>query len=231
LSQVGHVLFHPSAENVLASASADYTIKVWDIAKASEKLELLGHTEVIQSLAWNVDGSQLVTTCKDKRLRVFDVRSKTIAQDVPGHQGIKGARAIWLGSSPQILTTGFSRTSDRQVFVWDSRKMETPLKQENIDTSSGMLMPYYDADTCMLYLAGKGDGNIRYFEWVDDEKGLYLLSEYKSSDPQRGIGFLPKRAVNFSDVEVTRAFKVTPTMVEPISFKGNLCFTFPFARL
>ena len=87
-----------------------------------------------------------------------------------------------------------------------------------------MLMPYYDADTCMLYLAGKGDGNIRYYEWVDDDKGLYLLSEYKSSDPQRGIGFLPKRAVNISDVEVTRAYKVHVNLVEPISFKGRAFF-------
>lgn len=71
----------------------------------------------------------------------------------------------------------------------------------------------------MLYLAGKGDGNIRYYEWVDDEKGLYYLTEYKSSDPQRGIGFLPKRACAINEVEVARAFKVHTGMVEPISFK------------
>jgi coronin-1B/1C/6 len=82
-----------------------------------------------------------------------------------------------------------------------------------------MLMPNYDADTGILYLAGKGDGNIRYYEWVDDETNLYYLSEYKSSDPQRGIGFLPKRAVNVSEVEVARAYKVHPTLVEPISFR------------
>jgi len=57
---------------------------------------------------------------------------------------------------------------------------------------------------------------------VDDEKGLYYLSEYKSTDPQRGIGFLPKRACNVSDVEIARAYKVHVSMVEPISFKGIL---------
>jgi coronin-1B/1C/6 len=98
---------------------------------------LLGHTEIIQALTWNYDGSSLATTCKDKRLRVFDVRSKTVAQDTMGHQGIKGARVTWLGNSPNILTTGFSKTSDRQVFIWDSRNLSNPLKQENIDTASG----------------------------------------------------------------------------------------------
>ena len=78
--KVGHVLFHPTADNVLASASADFTIKIWDVSKAAEKLELLGHSEIIQCLDWNYDGSLMVTTCKDKRLRLFDVRSKTVVQ-------------------------------------------------------------------------------------------------------------------------------------------------------
>ncbi|KAJ3058457.1 Coronin-2B [Podochytrium sp. JEL0797] len=71
----------------------------------------------------------------------------------------------------------------------------------------------------MLYVAGKGDGNIRYYEWVDDDKSLYPLTEYKSSDSLRGIGFLPKRACAFNECEVARIYKVHPTMVEPISMK------------
>lgn len=180
---------------------------------------LLGHSEIIQSICFNFDGSLISTTCKDKKLRIFDVRSNKIVQETNGHQGVKGSRVIWLGHLNKMATTGFSKSSDRQVFIWDSNSLIEPLKQENIDTASGALMPYYDDGTNMLYLAGKGDGNIRYFEWNDDEKGLYLLSEYKSSEPQRGIGFIPKRNVNVSEVEITRAFKVHVNMVEPISFK------------
>lgn len=40
------------------------------------------------------------------------------------------------------------------------------------------------------------DGNIRYFEYSNDE--FIFLSEYKSGDPQRGIAFLPKRGVAVS---------------------------------
>ncbi|KAI8920174.1 hypothetical protein PhCBS80983_g05481 [Powellomyces hirtus] len=217
--KVGHVLFHPTADNLLASASADFTVKLWDISKGQEKIELTGHTEIIQSLAWNYDGTLLATTCKDKKLRVFDVRSNKVVQEAAGHQGIKGARVAWMGNADRFCTTGFSRTSDRQVFIYDSKNLETPLKQETIDTASGMLMPHFDADTSMLYLAGKGDGNIRYYEWVDDEKGLYFLSEHKSAEPQRGISFLPKRAVAVNETEIARAYKVHPTAVEPISFK------------
>ncbi|KAI8967039.1 hypothetical protein BDF20DRAFT_348639 [Mycotypha africana] len=214
--KVGHVLFHPVAENVLASSSTDLTIKLWDIEKGVEKQEMTGHTEIIQSMAWNYNGSLMATTCRDKKLRVFDVRSNQIVQEGPGHQGIKGSRVVWLGDCDRLATTGFSRMSDRQLNLWDSTNLAKPLKSEYIDTSSGVLMPFYDTDTKMLYVAGKGDGNIRYFEYADDK--LHFLSEYKATDPQRGMGFLPKRGVNVSECEVARAYKVGATMIEPISF-------------
>ena len=124
-----------------------------------------------------------------------------------------------MGDSNRIVTTGFSKSSDRQCGIWDVSNIQTPLKMENLDTSSGIIIPYYDMDTKMLYLAGKGDGNIRYFEVTEEDPYMHYLSEYKSSEPQRGIGFMPKRFLNVTENEVCRAFKVTPTMVEPISFK------------
>ncbi|KAL2912462.1 Coronin-like protein crn1 [Polyrhizophydium stewartii] len=217
--KVGHVLFNPVADNILATSSADFLVKIWDISTGQEKMELAGHADIVQSISWNWTGNLLVTTAKDKKLRVYDVRAKSAVQEAACHQGVKGARALWMGNSANIVTTGFSRSSDRQVFIWDSANLASPLKQEQIDTASGMLIPYFDADTNMLFLAGKGDGNIRYYEWTDDDKGLFPLSEYKSSDPLRGIGFLPKRACAINEVEIARAYKVHPTLIEPISFK------------
>ncbi|KAG2236402.1 hypothetical protein BDF21DRAFT_391260 [Thamnidium elegans] len=214
--KVGHVLFHPVAENVLASASTDLTIKLWDIEKGVEKQEITGHQEIIQSLAWNYNGSLLATTCRDKKLRVFDVRSNEIIQEGPGHQGIKGSRVVWLGDTDRLATTGFSRMSDRQLNLWDSTNLSKHLKSEFLDTSSGVLMPFYDMDTKMLYLAGKGDGNIRYYEYDNDE--LYPLSEFKAIEPQRGMSFLPKRGVHVNECEIARAYKVGTTLIEPISF-------------
>ncbi|KAI9219942.1 hypothetical protein BC828DRAFT_406252 [Blastocladiella britannica] len=216
--KVGHVLFHPTADNVLASAGADFAVKLWDIEHAAEKIDLTGHGELIQSLTYSWTGDRLATTCKDKIMRVFDLRSRTAAVETPGHQGIKGSRAAWMGDLDKIVTTGFSRTSDRQIWIWDLKNPKTPLKTMDLDQSSGILMPFYDKETSMLFLAGKGDGNISYWEWDEAATDLFSLSEYKSSDAQRGIGFAPKRACNVSANEVARAYKVHPGMVEPISF-------------
>jgi WD40 repeat protein len=73
--KVGHVSFNPSAANVLASSSADFTVKLWDIEQSKDSL-VLKHSEGIQSLSWSANGALLVTTCRDKKLRVWDVRTE-----------------------------------------------------------------------------------------------------------------------------------------------------------
>ncbi|RIA98658.1 hypothetical protein C1645_749469 [Glomus cerebriforme] len=214
--KVGHVLFHPVADNVLVSSSADLTIKLWDIEKGAEKQELSGFLDFVQSMSWNWNGSLLATTCRDKKLRIFDVRSNKVVQEASSHQGVKGSRVAWLGNTERIVTTGFSKMSDRQVYIWDSAKLEKPIKTMMLDTSSGIVMPFYDEDTKILYLAGKSDGNIRYYEFENDE--LFFLSEYKSSEPQRGMAFMPKRGINVNECEIAKAYKVTSNCIEPISF-------------
>ncbi|KAG0261627.1 Coronin-like protein crn1 [Actinomortierella ambigua] len=214
--KVGQVAFNPVAENVLLSASADLTMRLWDIEKGVEKQEITGHTEIIQSVAWNYNGTLVATTCRDKKLRVFDVRANKIVQQADSHQGVKGSRVVWMGTTDRIATTGFSRMSDRQVYVWNASSLDNPVKSINLDTSSGVIMPFYDVDSNMLYLAGKGDGNIRYFEWENEE--LYTLAEFGTTTPQRGMAFMPKRALNVNECEIMRAYKVSNSLVEPISF-------------
>jgi coronin-1B/1C/6 len=78
-------------------------------------------------------------------------------------------------------------------------------------------MPFWDEGNSCLYLAGRGDGNIRYFEIENDK--FEFLSEYKSADPQRGVAFMPKRGVNMHENEIARAYKtVNDGYVEPVSF-------------
>ncbi|KKZ68128.1 hypothetical protein EMCG_06185 [[Emmonsia] crescens] len=215
--KVGHVLFNSAAENVLASSSGDYTVKIWDIESGSSKLTLK-HTDVIQSMSWSANGSMLVTTSRDKTLRFWDVRQEKPAYETAGHSGAKNSRAVWMGEHDRVATTGFSKMSDRQLALWDVRAPREPINGfKSLDSLSGVCMPFWDDGTQCLYLAGKGDGNIRYFEYENDK--FEYLSEYKSADPQRGIGFMPKRGVNMHDNEVVRALKtVNDTYIEPISF-------------
>jgi len=215
--KVGHVLFNPAAENVLASSSGDYTVKIWDLENGKPKLTLNG-SDIFTSLSWSANGSMLVTTSRDKKLRFWDVRQQKPAHEVLGHGGAKSSRVVWLGDHDRVTTTGFSRTSERQLGLWDIRSPQAPIGDfTTLDSGSGVLMPFWDDGCQVLYLAGKGDGNIRYYEYQNDK--FEALSEYRSANPQRGLAFIPKRGVNTHENEVARAFKtIDDSYIEPISF-------------
>lgn len=66
-----------------------------------------------------------------------------------------------------------------------------------------------------LYLAGKGDGNIRYYEIVDEAPYMHYLNQFLSGHPQKAVGFMPKRGLNTSICEIFRFYKLHAT--------GNIC--------
>jgi len=214
---VGTANFNPVADHILATSSNDLSVKLWDVEKGANVISVDGHTDIIHGVDWNTDGSQLATACHDKKLRIFDPRQLPIALEVLSHLGNKSSRVVWLNN--KVLTVGFSKAIDREFNIWDPRNITEPIAKLNIDTSSGGIMPFYDRDTTVLFLAGKGDGNIRYYEIVDEAPYFHYLTEFKSSTPQKGMAFLPKRCLNVNECEIARALKLHTNKVEPISFR------------
>jgi len=216
--KVGTVKFSPTANNILATTSTDYSVKIWDIEKGRDVLSVdAQHSDIIQSADWNRNGSLLATTCKDKKVRIVDPRDNKVIQESEGHQGIKGSRVIFIGD--KLFTVGFSKHNEREYFIWDPRDLKNKLSSQSVDSASGLLMPFYDEDTKILFLGGKGDGNIRYYEIVEEAPYIHFLSEFKSNTPQRGLAALPKRACNVSENEIVKLLKIGTKTLEPISFQ------------
>ena len=99
------------------------------------------------------------------------------------HLGSKASKVTFLNSD-RLLTTGFSRHSDRQYSIWNQDDVSHALLTDIIDSSSGIVFPFFDYDTNIIYLAGKGDGNIRYYEVVDEHPYVHFLSQFLSGKPQ-----------------------------------------------
>ncbi|XP_074746356.1 coronin-6 isoform X2 [Strix uralensis] len=215
--RVGIISWHPTARNVLLSAGCDNLVILWNVGTGEMLLVLEDmHTDLIYNVGWNRNGSLLVTTCKDKKVRIIDPRKQqVVAEKAKPHDSARPIRAIFMADG-KIFTTGFSKMSERQLGLWDLENFEEPIALQEMDTSNGVLLPFYDPDSSIVYLCGKGDSSIRYFEITDEAPYVHYLNTYSSKEPQRGMGFMPKRGLDVSKCEIARFFKLHERKCEPI---------------
>ncbi|XP_077119345.1 coronin-2B isoform X2 [Ranitomeya variabilis] len=216
--RVGLIEWHPTANGILFSAGYDYKILIWNLEEGEAVKMIDCHTDVILCMSFNTDGSLLATTCKDKKLRVLEPRSGRVLQ-AASCKNHRVTRVVFLGDMKRLLTTGVSMWNTRQIALWDQEDLSMPMVEEEIDGLSGMLFPFYDMDTHMLYLAGKGDGNIRYYEITLEKPFLTFLMEFRSAAPQKGLGVMPKHGLDVSACEIFRFYKLITlkNLIEPIS--------------
>jgi len=100
--------------------------------------------------------------------------------------------------------------------------MSTPLLRNALDNAAGVICPFYDEDSDVLFFAGKGDGGIRYYEVVPEEEPsqmIFEVSTYRTNDPTSGCGVLYRRHCNVSTNEIIRLYQVTGTQLRPLHFQ------------
>lgn len=215
--RVGLVLWHPSAENILLSSGSDNRIIIWDVGTA-DAITVIDHPDLAFHCAWTWDGSRLVTTCKDRKVRIYDARSGECESEGEGHEGAKPQRVVCL-KNDLILTTGFSRMSERQYALRSESNLSETIVMEVLDTSNGVMFPFYDPDVNLLYMCAKGDSNMRYFEITDEPPFIHYINTYQSSEPQRGMGWMPKRGCDLLSCEIARFYKLhTKGLCEVLTF-------------
>lgn len=212
--------FHPTASNVLASTSADQTVKLWDIEKGVEMNSCNDvHDQLIQDVVWDYTGTCYATSSKDKHVRIIDGRTATVASTIStAHEGAKSTKLTYLGNLDKLVTVGFTRQSQRQFKIWDPRNVSQELKRVDVDQAAGVIMPFFDPDTLLLYLAGKGDGNVRFYEVANESPYCFPLGDHRSQTPAKGMAWVPKKGLNIMGCETARLLKLTSNSVEPLCF-------------
>ncbi|XP_039752789.1 coronin-1C-A isoform X2 [Pararge aegeria] len=205
--RVGLVLWHPTAQNVLLTAGSDNQIAIWNVGTGEVLLSLDCHPDLIYSACWNWTGSKLLTTCRDKKIRIIDPRKGEVESEAIAHEGSKASRAIFLKHG-LVFTTGFSRMSERQYTLRTPDELSEPIVTVEIDTSNGVMFPLYDPDTNLIYLCGKGDSVIRYFEVTPEPPFVHYINTFQTPDPQRGIGMMPKRGCDVATCEIAKFYRL-----------------------
>eukprot|EP00980_Cylindrotheca_fusiformis_P011097 scaffold2553_cov138-Cylindrotheca_fusiformis.AAC.5 len=108
--------------DMFATGSADRTIKLWDLAKASVgasdalKLTLTGHISPVRGLAFSPRHPYLFSAGEDKMVKCWDLETNQVIRHYHGH--LSGVFCLALHPTLDILVTG---GRDAVARVWDMR--------------------------------------------------------------------------------------------------------------
>ncbi|KAF7243091.1 Coronin-7 [Varanus komodoensis] len=215
------VKFHPLASDILASSSYDTSVRIWDVRAGRQALRLDGHEGQIFSLAWSPDGRHLATVSKDGKVRVFEPRQASQPlQEGSGPEGGRGARVAWVCGGRYLLVSGFDSRSERQLSLYLAESPAAgPVTVLGLDVSPSTLIPFYDTDTSVVFLTGKGDTRMYIYEVLPEAPFFLECNSFLSSDPHKGFQFLPKTACDVREVEIARAVRLRQNSIEPVAFR------------
>lgn len=109
--------------------------------------------------------------------------------------------------------------SERQYSLRTPDALDEPIVMVELDTSNGVMFPLYDPDTNLVFLCGKGDSVIRYFEITPEPPFVHYINTFQTPDPQRGIGIMPKRGCDVNSCEIARFYRLNNSgLCQVISF-------------
>lgn len=109
---VNRVSYSPDGK-LIASASFDRSVKLWNAADGKFLATLRGHVGDVYMVSWSLDSRLLLSASKDSTLKVWSMRSKKLAFDLPGHADEVFA-SDWSPDGLRVASGG----KDKVVKLW-----------------------------------------------------------------------------------------------------------------
>lgn len=222
MDKLNLVEFHPTSRDVLLTASQDLdnpTIRIWDLKEQKVKIKLDNiHKSTIFGCAWSIDGRKIVTTSKEKLIRVLDARTGNVLSEGPSHDSLRPSRVQWLDCTGELIASvGFGLGSSREMLLYRSSDLSKPISKKTIDVSPSVMTIHFDLDCRIMFAAGRGDRTMHCYE-VENDK-FTPLQKIEADSLQQGFVFLPKTSCNIKEVEIAKFYRLSPTSIEPVGVR------------
>lgn len=218
--------FHPTVKEALVTTGANGDAILWDVG-ASQVARKFSIDAGTAALDWTYDGSLLLASCRDKKLRGYDIRAgcETPVWETEPHLGSSKsfrAKSAFVNGQNFIVSAGNpARKGGREVAVLDLRAPTDVVTAKTIDSQNGAMMPYFDEVTGVLWLWGRGDTTVRHLE-MKNNNGLsaVLGHEFRTAGAGPHVGFaaLPSRTFDVPNLQVAKFLRLTSTTVERVAF-------------
>ncbi|MEH2205697.1 MAG: hypothetical protein V7K53_16720 [Nostoc sp.] len=100
---------------MLASASADNTVKLWNPITGKEIKTLTGHTDLVNGVSFSPDGKMLASASYDKTVKLWDISTGKEIKTLTGHT--RWVKGITFSQDGKMLA---SASADNTVKLWDT---------------------------------------------------------------------------------------------------------------
>jgi WD40 repeat protein len=101
---------------MLASASNDKTVKLWDVASGTEIKTLSGHQRSVRSVSFSPDGKTLASASGDKTVKLWDVASGTEIKTLSGDGDQDFVWSMSFSADGKMLA---SASGEKTVKLWN----------------------------------------------------------------------------------------------------------------
>ena len=121
---VWSVAFRPNGV-MLASASWDQTVRLWNVNTGRHLRTLTGHTNEVLSVAFSADGQTLASGSRDTTIRLWNPNNGKLKRTLTGNGS--GVASVVFSPDGQTLVSG---NADRTIRLWNAKtwKLEKTLK-------------------------------------------------------------------------------------------------------
>ncbi|KAF2721604.1 WD40 repeat-like protein [Polychaeton citri CBS 116435] len=186
---VTSVAFSPNSR-LLASASWDCTIKIWDVSSGACLQTLEGHSDGVTSVAFSPDSSLLASASAsllasasaswDRTVKIWDVSSGTCLQTLEGHSG--RVTSVVFSPDSRLLV---SASLDCTVRIWDASSSVCLQTLEG--HSDGVASVAFSPDSKLL-ASTLGDRTVKIW---DVSSSVCLQTLLAHSDGVTSVAFSP----------------------------------------
>ncbi|KAL8818936.1 MAG: hypothetical protein Q9223_002525 [Gallowayella weberi] len=178
---VAAVRFSPKGD-MIASCSADATIRIWETSTGDHLHTLEGHLAGISTLAWSPDNRVLASGSDDKSIRLWDaVAGKQYPRQLLGHNNY--IYSIAFSPKGNMIVSG---SYDEAVFLWDVR---TARVMRSLPAHSDPVGGVDFIRDGTLIVSCAGDGLIRIWDTATGQCLRTLVHE--DNAPVSSVRFAP----------------------------------------
>ncbi|KAJ1986279.1 Lissencephaly-1 [Dimargaris cristalligena] len=155
-SPITRVCFHP-VFNVLATASEDTTVKIWDYETGEFERTLKGHTKAVQDVTFDPKGTFLASCSADLTVRLWDLSNDyQCTKTLFGHDHCVSC-VRYLPSGDKLVST----SRDKSIRIWEA---SSGYCLKTIQGHAEWVRYISVSEDARLFVTGSNDQSVRVWD-------------------------------------------------------------------